>query len=237
MPRITKSRLRAVLGPAPKPLTVWQRQFDGFDDTLRKLAQSEWDEIHEANLWEYFLDLTYQELQPDLFRHLFPACLKFWYDTLMRNEGAQRGDADFHRALLHGNILSKMLDDQERQRTLDIFIDGFLDRVDLQRGFKYERPGKAANAWISRFNSIGLVAPVIPEIWRRWWSLDTSGKAVSAMMYASGLIYWKGENPIYLPWTCDEGGGGPYLTVWDSEVFDRSWLDSEPLIFAVYTFA
>lgn len=226
MPRITRSRFLDALGPAPKPTVVWQRQFDGFDGTLRKLAQCDWDIVQDEDLRKYLLDLSYQDLQPDLFRHLFPACLKFWYNTLMRNEGAELGDADFHHALLHGNILSKMLNDHERQRVLDIFIDGFLDRLDKERGFSYERPGRSANAWIYRFNSIGLVAPIIPKIWRRWWALETPGQAVSAVMYSTGLIYLKGENPIYLPWTRDEGGGGPYLTESDSNVYDHAWLDS-----------
>lgn len=225
MSRITSERMSGVLGKAPKPLVVWQKQFDGLNDSLVKLAKREWHEIPEAELWEYFHDLTYQELQPDLFRHLFPACLKFWYDTLMRDEGAERGDADFHRALLNGDILSKMLNETERKRLFAFLADGFLDRIDLERGFKYQRPGKSANAWIGRFNSIGLIAPVIPTIWTTWWSMDSPGKAVSAMMYASGLIYLKGENPVYHAWTRDEGGGGPYLTEWDSSVFDHVWLD------------
>jgi hypothetical protein len=54
MPRVTKSRFRDVLGATPKPSTVWQRQFDGFNDTLRGLARREWDAVPEQDLWEYF---------------------------------------------------------------------------------------------------------------------------------------------------------------------------------------
>jgi len=42
-------------------------------------------------------------------------------------------------------------------------------------------------------------------------------------MYASGLVYLKGENPIYGVWTPEYGGGGPYLTEIDSPVFDWTW--------------
>ncbi|MBL8564610.1 MAG: hypothetical protein JNM89_02715 [Hyphomicrobiaceae bacterium] len=225
MARIDKLRMRAVLGDAPKPVVVWQQQFDGFNETLHELARSDWDQIPEVHLWEYIHDLAYQRLQPDLFRHVFPACLKFWYDTLMRDEGAEYGDADLHYALLHGEILSKMLDDAERQRAHDFFTDGFLDRIEIERGFRYERPGRSANAWIFRLNSIGLVAPIIPEIWPAWWNVDSPGKAVSAVMYATGLVYLGGENPIYQVWTREKGGGGPYLTEWDCSVFDRAWLE------------
>jgi hypothetical protein len=221
--RITRQRIVDVLGPAPKPESVWEQQFDGFQHTLVKLARLPWDEVPQHDLWEYFLDLSYVELQPDLFRHLFPACLKYWYDTLLRNESAECGDSDFHYSLLQGNIADRMLSETERERLYAFFRDGFLDRVDKQRGFVYEPGGRSANAWISRFNSLGIVAPVVPSIWEEWWNMDHPGKAVSAVMYSSGLVYLKGENPIYGVSTSRVGGGGPYLTQNDSQIFDYGW--------------
>lgn len=214
-----------VLGPAPKPKSVWQRQFDDADDKLRDLANRDWDDIPDSEWRWYFLDLTYVELQPDLFRHLFPACLKFWCETLLRNESTDRGEADLHSALVNGDILEKMLSPDERERLYQFFVDGLLDRLDLERGFKYEPGGKSANAWIARFNALGLVAPIVPRIWRAWWSFDSPGQCVSAIMYASGLIYFTGENPIYGLWTPTEGGGGPYLTEADADLYDRAWLE------------
>jgi hypothetical protein len=83
----------SVLGPAPKPQKVWEEQFDGFNDKLGELARM--DRVPDEYLWY---------LQPDLFRYLFPTCLKCWYEALMRNEDASRGDGDFHYALLRGQI-------------------------------------------------------------------------------------------------------------------------------------
>ena len=45
-------------------------------------------------------------------------------------------------------------------------------------------------------------------------------------MYASGLIYLKGENPIFEKWTPEKGGGGPHLTESDANIYDSIWLDS-----------
>ncbi len=224
MVRISKQRMRDVLGEAPRPSVVWQKQFDHDDETLRKLARLNWDEASDADLWCYIHDLTYVELQPDLFRHLFPRCLKFWYDTLQRNESAERGDADFHRALVHGAILTKMMSNDELARVFAFFVDGFLDRLDQEDDFKYERPGEACQAWIGRFNSLGIVAPIIPDIWKQWWALGSRGQAIACIKYASGLIYLKGENPIYVSWTPEKGGGGPYLTESDASIFDQPWL-------------
>lgn len=63
----------------------------------------------------------------------------------------------------------------------------------------YEPGSNSANAWIYRFNSLGIVAPVIQQIWEAWWTLGHPGKAVCAVMYASGLVYLKGS-PLF-EWT------------------------------------
>jgi hypothetical protein len=230
--RITRDRILKVLGPGPKPQNVWEKQFDGFDTELARLAQLDWDQVPDEDLWYYFLDLAYVDLQPDLFRHLFPACLKHWYETLMRNESAAQGDGDFHYALMRGQVLEKMLSENERQSVYDFFRDGFLDRLESERGFVYHQShdemissGSSANAWIFRLNSLGIVAPVIQPIWEAWWRLDHPGKAVCAVMYSSGLVYMRGENPIYGTWTPQYGGGGPYLTELDSSIFDWAWRD------------
>lgn len=212
--RITRERLTGVLGPAPKPERVWQRQFDYQNEKLVEMAQMDWDQVPAQYLTlYYFLDLEYVELQEELFRHLFPSCLKYWYDTLMNNEDVNC----FHAPLVGRQIAENMLSERERSSLCEFFQDGFLDRVEAERGFVYEEPddpmeerGKSANAWISRFNSLGIVAPVIPQIWEDWWALDQTGKAVCAVMYASGFVYGERENPIYGAWT-RETGGGPYL--------------------------
>jgi hypothetical protein len=226
--RITRDRIVNVLGgEAPKPQSVWEAQFDGFDKELRRMAALDWENIPDEDLWYYFHDLTYVELQPDLFRHLFPKCLRYWHETLFRNESVERGDSDFHRALVHGQIAEKMPSKTEREALYDFFRDAYLDRIEAERGFHYDQSdsGTSANAWILRFNSLGMVAPVIQRIWEPWWALDHPGKAVCAVMYSSGLVYLKGENPIYGVWTPEFGGGGPYLTEADTPIFHSAWRD------------
>ena len=221
-----------VLGPASRPAEVTEHQFDGFAEELAELSQMDWDKIPDEYFWYYFHDLAYVELQPDLFRYLFPACLKFWYDTLMRGCAAERGDSDFHYAMMRGDIANKMLNKNERSLLHDFFHDGFLDRLESQRGLIYDvsksenvSSGTAANAWIRRFNALAIIAPIIERIWDSWWVLDHPGKAYCAIMYGSGLVYLKGENPIYHPWTPERGGGGPYLTESEGSLFDWTWHD------------
>ncbi|MGB7932838.1 MAG: hypothetical protein WCH04_11555, partial [Gammaproteobacteria bacterium] len=211
---------------------VTEQQFDGFNDELAELSQMDWDKVPENYFWYYFHDMAYVELQPDLFRYLFPTCLKFWYDTLMRDASAECGDNDFHHAMMRGDIANKMLNQNERLLLNEFYHDGFLDRLESQQGLIYDvshskmvSSGTAANAWIFRFNALGIIAPVIKRIWESWWSLDHPGKACCAIMYGSGLVYLKGENPIYRPWTPETGGGGPYLTESEGSLFDWAWRD------------
>ena len=86
------------------------------------------------------------------------------------------------------------------------FHDGFMDRVELERGFKYSGEKTPAYGLLYRFNSIDFIAPVIRAVWSTWWNMDHPGKAVSAIKYAPGLIYPKGDNPIFGEWTFSEGG-------------------------------
>jgi hypothetical protein len=217
-----------VLGKAPKPTKVWEKQFDDFNAELAEMAQMDWDKIPEEYLWYYFHDLAYVELQPDLFRHVFPTCLKYWYETLMRNDSAERGDSDFHYAIMRGNFIQKLLTNFEKTKLYNYFCDGLIDRIEAQTSFKHDPSmGKGAwrgqNSWIYRFNTLGIVAPVTQQIWENWWKLDHPGKAFCAVMYFSGLMYLNGENPIYDAWTRDKGGGGPYLTEIDASIFDWAW--------------
>ncbi|MEZ5472652.1 MAG: hypothetical protein R3E90_12850 [Marinicella sp.] len=228
--RIRPDTSRKIFNNPLPPKIVWEEQFDHFDNKLKKIANQNWKEIDSNDLWYYFLDLAYVELQPELFNYLFPVCLNFWYDSLMRSESTELGLYDLHDVIYRGDILTKMLTDGQRIKVLDFFHDGFIDRIEAERGFMYSGKQTPAYSWINRLNSMGYIAPIIEKIWSSWWKLDHPGKAVSAIKWASGLIYLKGENPIFSEWTPNEGGGGPYLTASDSSIKD-GWLDENVIFF------
>ena len=146
------------------------------------------------------------DLQKDLFNYLFPVCLNYWYQSLLRSESAECGDAELHYAIHRGNILNKMTTKAQTKEIYSFFHDGFMDRVKLERGFKYSGEKTPAYGLLYRFNSIGFIAPIIRAVWSTWWNMDHPGKAVSAIKYASGLIYPKGDNPIFGEWIFSEGG-------------------------------
>jgi hypothetical protein len=133
-------------------------------------------------------------------------------------------DSNFYRALHFGRIFERMMDADEQASVYDFMCNSIIDRIKMERGFVYMGSSTPAYVWMYSFNNFGCSVPQIEKIWTEWWKFDHPGKAVSALMYASGLIYLEGENRIFGAYTQQKGGGGPYLTEIDSS-FDNGWLD------------
>ena len=222
---ISWDRLRKCSAILSRHRQVWERQFDYFDDKLQRLAITPWEKIDFSDLWYYHHDLAYVDLQPELFTYLFPVCLMDWHETLMRNESCSHGDSEFHYGIHQGRVFERMLTPGQLTDTFEFFRDSFLVRLDQERGFIYRASRTPAYGWISRFNSLGLVMPKIDLLWKAWWSLDTPGRAVAAVQYLSGLMYFEGENSLFGRWTPEEGGGGFYLLGHDSYIHDLGWME------------
>ncbi len=218
---INWARACAIFGNPQPPKTVWERQFDYFDDDLKRLARTPYKQMDVSDLWYYYHDLAYSELQPDLFAYLFPACLMDWCQSLMRNEPCSHGDSEFHYGVHHGNVFEKMLTPQQQRDVLEFFRDGFLERLDIERRFAQLQNKIPSVAWMGRFNSLGIILPKIDLIWNPWWSLDTPGRAIAALQYCSDLMYFDGDNPLFEMW----GGCGPHIWENDSYMFDTGWAD------------
>jgi hypothetical protein len=216
--------VRRIFGDPHPPAKVWERQFDYFDEELRWLCTTPWAQIDLSDLWYYCHDLAFVELQPEVFRYLFPVCLVAWHDSLMENLPCAFGDAEFHFAVHRGHIFDKMLTPEQRSSIFDYFKDCFLLRLDQERGFMYGASQTPAYGWMCRFNSMGIVMPRIDMLWQAWWTLDTPGRAVAAVEYISGLMYPSGHNPLFPAWTQEHGGGDPPLIGHDSLIVDTGWM-------------
>src|SRR5690606_11930216 len=98
-----------------------------------------------------------------------------------------------------GRALETMMDEGRRAEVLAWFRDVMLERIDAERGFEGGEPCPWPRpwGWIGRFNTLGSVAPIIEPIWTRWWSFETPGRAVAAVEYVSGLLYFPHEDPLF----------------------------------------
>jgi hypothetical protein len=203
---------------------VWEHQFDYNDDELRRLARTPHEQIDFSDLWFYYHDLAYVELQRDLFNYLFPACLMHWHHSLMENKSCSHGDSEFHYGIHRGKVLEKMVTPKQRDVFYEFFRDSFLERLDRERGFISAGWKTPAHGWIHRFNSVGLIMPRIDLLWNPWWEVDTPGRAVAALEYCSGLMYFEGDNPLFEAWTRGHGDGGPDLWANDSQIYETGWM-------------
>jgi hypothetical protein len=203
---------RQMFGNAQSPQQIWQREFDGNDNALRRLASQDWREITPHDLSRYYMhSLLYTEpLQQSLFDYLFPLCLAVWREELLENRTSHFSD-EIYRAFGRDFLWRQMMNDRQRTAVNAFIVDSLIERLTLERGFIYAASQTPAYRWFYALEDLANVLPLIEPIWQGWWTLDHSGKAVSALMYASCLIYLPDENPIFAEWTATQGGGAPQL--------------------------
>ena len=193
---VSLQRACAIFGNSAAPAVVWQRQFDYFDDNLKELAQTPLDRIDRSDLWYYYHDLAYCELQPELFAYLFPLCLWDWHLTLQANEPCSHGDSDFHKGLYRGNVLEKMTTPDQREQIYSFLHDSLLEKIDqISQIMALSRLENLA--WLWRLNSLASIVPQVERLWTVWWSMETPGRAMAAVQYVSDLLYFAEENPIF----------------------------------------
>lgn len=218
-------RARAIFGNAPPPVRVWQSQFDYCDDDLKRLASTAYREIDRGDLWCYYHDLAYVELQEDLFNYLFPVCLMQWHDTLLRDESCSQGDAEFHYGMREGQVFQKMLTPRQQGQVTAFFRDSFLERLDREPATVEPSRQKHPFRWICRFNSLGFVIPSLAALWEPWWRMETRGRVIAVLKYCSGLVCLEGENRYFgIEWA-GRGWFGPHLWEHDSNIHEQSWLE------------
>ncbi|HVU89127.1 MAG TPA: hypothetical protein VHD36_17515 [Pirellulales bacterium] len=233
--RISWDRAESIFRSARPVTHVWEKQFDYGDEELRRIAATPRREIKFEDLWYYYHDLCYVELQPDVFAHLFPVCLMDWHETLQRGEPCSKGDSEFHRSIYGGRILERMVRPGQRQQVFEFFRDSFLDRLALLESLDVEQKLGEQDpfSWLARLNSLALVAPCVPMIWNAWWSIETPGSAVAALQYCAGLAFFDDENPFFqsarewmkeLGRSLGQDGAAAVYFLDDSYLHDVGWL-------------
>lgn len=203
-------KAREIFGYPSAPKEITEHQFDNDQEELDKWVVIPWQEIpYEDNgfFWAYYHDLTYEDLQLDLFRYAFPVCLARWRWTLMNRTEAGAGDADFHIALARGDALS-LLDDSETQPVVDYLVDGICDRLDDEKS----NDDNIFSPW-ARTASLCYCVPVLQPVWQRWLRLDTPGKCL-ALQHLYVEICNRPESPQYFEEVMQP----------DSDVWTELWL-------------
>ncbi len=101
-----------------------------------------------------------------------------------------------------------------------------LQEMDDQRGLVYRGSKVRPYRWIRALTTYGVLLPDIDRLWTVWRSVETIGRAVSSVQYISALMYPNEANPVFAPWTRDEGGGPPCLWEFEGHLYAHRWVES-----------
>jgi hypothetical protein len=221
-------KLRRALGVVSPPKEITQEDFDGGRDHLYRLARLGADEEADApDLCEYMNDLLYTEIQVPLFLYLLPFCLKAWSRDLRAGDFEYPGFVDhFYAVLANRGIFERHLTPAQGEAVLGFMRASILDEIDAQKGLYFRGYPARPFRWIHAITTYGVIAPDIERIWTSLWSVETVGRAIATVQYISCLMYSEDENPVFAPYSREEGGGPPCLWEFDGHLYEKRWQQS-----------
>jgi hypothetical protein len=208
------------------PERITQEPFDRSDRHLRRLRRLvEGDRAEASDLVPYTQDLLYTAIQSDLFAYLLPFCLEAWRSNLRGTSSEYGGFVEyFYPVLARREILATHLTPRQQLVTSDFMRRAILDEIDAQRGLSFHGARTRVYRWFAALATHGVLFPETRKLWTDWWSLNTVGGAVASVQYISCLMYPETENPIFAPWTREEGGGPPCLWEFAGHLYTHCWL-------------
>lgn len=219
------SNLYTRLGSATPPKTITQSAFDGDTAHLKRLAKLHLGErVTGIDLADYMDDVLYGEIQASLLVHALPFCLRAWHDYLRDERFECPGFAElFWTVLARKEVFAEILSNDQRQAVLGFVKDSILEEIDAQERLHFDGSRAAPYRWIRALMTYGVIAPDIEHLWMDWWSISTTGRAIAAVQYISCLVYPKDSNPVFAPWTRENGGGPPCLWEFDGYLYESTW--------------
>lgn len=223
----TRTALRQALEAVSPPEKITQEAFEHDDTHLRRLLRLQSGQRPEAgDLFAYMEDLLYTKIQSSLLAYLLPVCLEVWCDDL-RGIGIGYGGVmeHFYAVLADRRVLESHLTPKQTAAISDFMRQAILEEIDNQRGLAYQGSKARPCRWIGALTTYGVIFPDLERVWTAWWSLDTVGRAISAIQYISCLMYPENENPVFSPWTPDAGGGPPCLWEFEGHLYTHRWLE------------
>lgn len=179
------------------------------------------------DLYSYAHDLCYTDIDSRLLVRLLPTCLQAWYGELRGTRSDYGGFVEyFYSALAHRHIFDTHLAPRQATAVAHFMASSILEEMDAQRDLPYRDMNARRYRWIRALTTYGVLLPDIEHLWARWWSSDTIGCALCLVQYVSVLVYDDDSNPIFAPWTRNDGGGPPCLWEFEGLLDSPRWLAS-----------
>jgi hypothetical protein len=212
-------------GYPQKPKKITQIPFDYDPGHYERLCEYQDQRPTNVDLSDYALDLTYEDIQMDLFFYLLPACLNAWQEDLMANLKSEYGGFAeyFWAALATQNGFRDILSDEQYNLIANCIKDMIFEKIDQENQLSFAGSGVSPYTWVNSIGSFGIIYPLISKLWHELWNCETPGRAYAVLQYASALIYEKKDNPVFEPYTPEAGGGSPCLWECAGYIYDKPW--------------
>jgi hypothetical protein len=155
----------------------------------------------------------------DDLRFLFPSVLRIWESELYERDSwfTQYFQAEVCRT----DFVERALSPKLKGAACDFMVRALSDRLGSETSLSVKGVS-TSHDWFGYVASFGVFTTAIPALWSGVWESERAGHAIALLQYLSCLIY-EGSNPIFAPWTCDQGGGPPELWGFDSVGFEEAW--------------
>lgn len=221
-----RTTLRKSLGATRPPDAATQEAFEHNDRHLRRLERLQYGERPDGkDLFAYMEDLRYTEIQTPLFVYLLPICLEVWRNDVCGVDTSYAGVVEhFCPVLADRHVFDVHLTPNQTAKVSDFMRQAILEEIDEQRGLAFQGSRARPYRWVAELTTYGVLLPDVERLWKEWWSLRTTGCAVAAIQYISCLMYPENENPVFAPWTPNDGGGPPCLW-FEGHLYEHRWLE------------
>jgi len=214
------------MGSPKPPQKITQEPFEADGAHLRRLSSLDPGATASSeDLYEYVQDILYTPIEPELLRYVLPFCLDEWRKEL-RGEGHGYGGMIeyLYPLLAKPEIFETHLLPNQTAAVSEFMRSAILEEIDDQRGLCYRGARVRPYRWVGALTSYGVLRPDIGTLWNEWWNLGTVGRAIAFVQYISCLMYSEYENPIFAPWTANEGGGPLSVSEFEGHLYKYRWL-------------
>lgn len=199
--------LKEILNQPNPPSDIWQKPFD-YDPGHYKRLFDTTRRPSNNDLCAYMLDYQYMRIQPDLLRFFLPRVLHKWGEYLFDSGEEYGGFAEhFFAALSARPLYPNFLSQDEFDATMKYVASLLLSRMGIEKSLCHSGSKASPYKWLYALCEFMVLFPGLEYLWERWWSLATEPYALCMVQFSSCLLYDESDNPVFSPWTSQEGGG------------------------------
>jgi hypothetical protein len=209
------------------PNSIWQEPYEHDGGAYKRLCNLKGQMPNGSDLYDYCMDLCYSpsKIQLDLFRYLLPICLSAWKNILLGYAPREYAAFEeyFFPALIKRQPLYKFLEADEFAAVQEFIVETILERIRAERSLQHAGSCDNVYSWFHAITDFAIVFPGLSKLWTKWWQVSSDGYAIAVLEYLSCLMYENDCNPIFTPWSQEEGGGPPSLNQSGCNFYQVGW--------------